>query len=88
MAAKPIAVLYIPADVWEKEINYRHGTFIRNFNIDFSDYYWFVWPDFDAKRPELKVYYEKDFTQIQYDELLKQVNEKIEEIKNKNTTHD
>jgi hypothetical protein len=80
---KPIAVLYVPDSVWVNDVQTSAGDVTRSFSIAYPDYYWFVWPDSETQTPYLQVFHEKDFTPIQYEELLKLVEQKLEEIKNK-----
>lgn len=75
--AKPICVIYIdesvlPAktadEVWE-----LCGKLCDGYTEMMPDYHVFVIPDFNKEEPipvfDCKVFYEKDFTEVQYQEL-------------------
>lgn len=72
MTAKPIAVIYLPSDVradgekitWKDCANTQ-----KKLDEDKPDYYWFVLLKNDTSDVEFKVFYEKEFTEIQYAEL-------------------
>jgi hypothetical protein len=75
--AKPIAILYVPED--GRGIGAFHSDLMRELNgiendtyvrTDFwAEYYWLVIYKDDIREPELKVFYEKDFTEIKLNEL-------------------
>lgn len=52
-----------------------------------KDYYWFVFVDCDIRTPKLKVFYEKDFTKIQFNELKDLVLNHIKTINHENNIH-
>lgn len=74
--AKPICVIYIDKEVidipgqttWEAVDSIREG-----YASHLPDYHVFVIPDFTRDEPipvvRFHVFYEKDFTQVQHDEL-------------------
>ena len=80
MEAKPICVIYLPevVNVGGRSINWSDCNDVQS---DFSetkpDYHWFVLIDSDARRIEFKVFYEKDFTEIQYEELKTLIENKL-----------
>ena len=89
--AKPIAILYVPdmdspqnsaQDVayrYMRELNDNYGD--RNATTQtngfWSDYYWFVFPEYGLEAPRLEVFHEKDFAEIQFNELKELVLAKI-----------
>lgn len=73
--SKPIAVINIPyggAVTWNacNELTEEH-------NREKPDYYWFFLLSHTAESIEFEVFYEKDFSQITYDELKELILEKI-----------
>ena len=44
-----------------------------------KDYYWLVFPKQNIDEPQLQVFYEKDFTQIKFDELKKFIEDALAE---------
>lgn len=89
--AKPIAVLYLPRyDYYGPSADTT--TLTRAFNgyddhikmpDSFSDYLWFVFENGELVAPELKVFHEKDFTEMQYEELKTMIETSINELKTK-----
>ena len=83
--AKPIVVMYLPendaysaqcdADKIMRVVNGNFGEPPGDKDIIapeyWLDYYWFVFPKRDIEVPELQVFYEKDFTPINFEELKK-----------------
>lgn len=81
--AKPIVVMYIPNNYqgsgWEPDILMRllNGNFGDVQTDDekykltdyWTDYYWLCFYSWEIEVPELKVFYEKDFTPIKFEEL-------------------
>ena len=83
--SKPIAVIYVPESAFGK-----NGATVRmsdcmgimeKFEKEKPDYHWFCFIDYDAPKIELKVFYEKDFSEIQYEELKKLITDAIEQQK-------
>lgn len=91
--AKPIAILYIPETFrvsrGGKEANaamelmellndgYGSPKADRTTRGFWNDYYWFVFSDPQIDAPRLEVFHEKDFTEIQFNELKELVLAKI-----------
>lgn len=98
--AKPICVIYFPDHfvdgIAERNWIYEYMRFLngdrdqedkykyRGFE-NFNDYHWFCFYKQGINEPELKVFYEKDFTEIQFEELKKLITDSIEtSLPNKN----
>lgn len=74
---KPIVVLYIPvADFFGSNLlpsdlmaafNGHHASITMP--DAFNGYLWFVFVDQELRTPDMKVFHEKDYTEVQYDEL-------------------
>lgn len=77
---KPISVVYIPSDLRNgKEFTWEDARrFTSYFEKKMPDYYWFVIPKYDAETIEFKVFYSKDFTEIQYAQLKKIIEDAIQ----------
>ena len=88
--SKPIVVIYFPDNFmtgsgdsnWIYEyMQVLNGESPTNnkwyLTHDYTDYHWFCFYKYDIQEPELKVFYEKDFTEIQYQELKQLINEAI-----------
>jgi hypothetical protein len=98
--AKPIAIIYFPDNFtvaggrqnWIYEyMAYLNGEERGDNKIQWGerkdywkDYYWFCFYDYDITKPEIKVFYEKDFTEIQYNELKELITQSLNEINNGN----
>jgi hypothetical protein len=85
---KPIAVLYLPSDEYFGP-HTRVGDLVAAFNgyhpdiqmpSGFSDYLWFIFVNGELYVPELKVFHEKDFTEIQYEELRQMIEDGVKII--------
>lgn len=95
--AKPIAIIYFPDNwvdnMGERNWIYEYMAYLngelRESDIRkwpeskgyWKDYYWFCFYNHDITAPNIIVYHEKDFTDIQYKELEKLIFKNIEEIK-------
>lgn len=94
--AKPIAVIYFPENFqsagnsnWIYEyMRYLNGELPIDGEINFgdngkywTDYYWFCFPKRDILEPQLEVFHEKDFTEIQYEELKALIADSINSVK-------
>ena len=82
--AKPICVVYLPENVFPngKLVTWKDcNEMIKNFDEAKPDYHWFFFPDNSADKIEFKVFYEKDFTEIKYEELKTLITNAIEETK-------
>jgi hypothetical protein len=93
MKAKPICVIYIPESFsigmrncssaanelmtalngWGDEIDKS----LRDKKLD--EYIWFSFVKPDISTPEFKVFYEKDFTEIQYQELKQLIEDSLKQ---------
>jgi len=91
--AKPICVIYLPDELalsgggkiinpsdlmnllngWGDKDKYRHTDY-------WQDYLWFSFYKDGITEPEFKVFHEKDFTEIQYEELKQLVLNSIESV--------
>ena len=92
--SKPICIIYFPETYcsipnnreWIYEyMSYLNGDRNNKFSWmkhDFYDYHWFCFYKDDISEPEFKVFYEKDFTEIKFEELKQIVNNSIEKYKN------
>jgi len=92
--AKPICVIYFP-DLYtsvdhDRNWIYEYARFLNGEQNDggryqwdghFTDYYWFCFYKNDITEPEFKVFHEKDFTPIKYEELKQLVLDSIDKIK-------
>jgi len=93
---KPICIIYFP-DLFDVNNNrnwiYDYMRALNgeenkdsktNYKLshDYSDYHWFCFYKDEITEPEFKVFYEKDFTQIKFDELKQIVSNSIEKYKN------
>jgi len=78
--AKPICVIFYNKDFDKSQQTYREiADFLDN---KMPDYHVFFLPKHDNEETlEFKVFHEKDFTEIQYQELRQLVENAIEEIK-------
>lgn len=84
--AKPICVIYISTQLefgGGKMISWNDCRMIQETNEkEKPDYYWFVVLNDDQEKTiDFKVFYEKDFTEIQYAELKKIIEDAIEKQK-------
>lgn len=94
--AKPIAVLYLPRnDYYGSNLMISQLTAAFNGYDDkltmpqgFSDYLWFIFVNTELYTPELEVFHEKDYTEIQYAELKAMLEESIISLKNQNNEMD
>ena len=87
--SKPIAVIYFPENFtggrnssWIYEyMGVLNGEIPANnkwdLSHDYSDYHWFCFYKDNITQPELQVFYEKDFTPIQYEELKQIIQESL-----------
>ena len=70
-------------------LNGNFGDNPEKANVTYTDYwnqyYWFCFPKRDIDAPEFKVFYEKDFTEIQFSELKQMVEDGIKQISSQNT---
>ena len=84
--AKPIALFYYPDFMFDESNGERKGVseIIQAFNKMMPDYYWLFFPNHNIKFPKLQVYFEKDFTDVEYDEIIEKINRKIDSLKPKN----
>lgn len=91
MTPKPIVVIYFPdmfvAGGSDRNWIYEYMAALNGetdgmskwkFSSDYTDYHWFCFYKYDISEPELKVFYEKYFTPIQYEELKQMVLDSIE----------
>jgi hypothetical protein len=88
--AKPICVIYFP-DLFvngsgDRNWIYQYMRFLNGEQDDgsnwkhsdhFTEYYWFCFYKQGIEEPEFKVFHEKDFTEIQFEELKKLVTESL-----------
>ncbi len=95
--AKPICVIYLPFNFelgngrdnapseLMKALNGNFGEPKSDSRIEYSDYwkdyYWFSFFKDGIDAPEFKVFHEKDFTDIQYQELKSMIETQLEEMK-------
>lgn len=91
---KPICVIYLPKDFTlisgnENAPMELMAALNNNFGVPDSgnkiqytdywkDYYWFSFYDLDIDTPRFEVFYDKDFTEIQYAELREIIRQAIE----------
>lgn len=75
--AKPIALLYLPMDLGSgRRTEWSDcNSLMITFEKSYPDYYWIMSPKESITEIELQVFHEKNFTEIQYEEL-KQLIEK------------
>jgi hypothetical protein len=94
MKAKPICVIYLPS---ENELSISAGGKILypsdlmnilngwgdGYEVDkkLDEYIWFSFWKPDITTPEFKVFYSKDFTEIQYQELKQLVEDSLKQNK-------
>lgn len=95
--SKPICVIYLPENISIGGDGYGEAPMklMEVFNNYFGqeppqghisndywkDYYWFCFTKYEISEPEFKVFYEKDFTDIQFAELKELILKSIEEMK-------
>lgn len=93
--AKPIVVIYFP-DAYMGGSMDRHWIYDYmnalngetdnqskwSLKKDYTDYHWFCFYKDDIREPEFRVFYEKDFTKIQYEELKKMVHDALQQSQN------
>jgi len=93
--AKPIAIIYFPDGFISERLNhswiYDYMSFLNGEDRDdakvkwgnnkgyFSQHYWFCFYKMDIAEPEFKVFHEKDFTEIQYEELKQLITESLKQ---------
>jgi hypothetical protein len=86
--SKPICVIYFPFNYRDGISNeswiYDYARFLNGIsdskfqqNDYFKDYYWFCFYKYEIEEPEFKVFYEKDFNEIKYEELKKLIIENL-----------
>ena len=80
MEAKPICVIYINPDSLSGNKNFWETSrdYTKNLDETKPDYHWFVFPDYDAQKIEVNVFHQKDFTEVNYEELKSIINNKIQ----------
>lgn len=90
--AKPICIIYFPENYssvipsnnnWIYEyMGFLNGEGGKNSKWEksdyFTDYYWFCFYKYDINAPEFQVFHEKDFTDIQYQELKEMITRNLE----------
>lgn len=87
--SKPIAIIYFP-DIFDPVLKsgwiYEYMAALNgesvdpgkwNFKHDYSDYHWFCFYKYDIQEPQIQVFHEKDFTEIQYQELKKIIQDSL-----------
>ena len=94
--AKPIVVIYFPDNFLavggERSWIYQYMRYLNGEHSDgaptwgerkdyWDEYYWFCFYKYDIDEPQLQVFYEKDFTEIQYEELKQLITDAIEQHK-------
>jgi hypothetical protein len=79
--AKPICIVYVPVEsggVGGRKITWADCNQMSEHQLkEKPDYHWFFVPAYDIEKLEFKVFYEKDFTEIQYAELKDLINKAI-----------
>jgi hypothetical protein len=94
MSTKPIVVIYLPENFLfgddrknapmklMEALNGNFGEKPPNNHVQYSDYwkdyYWFSFYDYEIEAPRFEVFYEKNFTPIQFEELKTLINNAIE----------
>ena len=79
--AKPICVIHLTDSLGDggKQISWEDCRIIQEINErEKPDYYWFVIPGYNLDTVKFQVFYEKDFTEIEYAELKKIIEDAIE----------
>ena len=92
MTPKPIVVIYLPEhysafkiDTPMELMRALNGGFGNNsdpsirYTDYWRDYYWFCFTESDIDAPRFEVFYEKDFTKVQFDELETILNKAMEQ---------
>lgn len=84
--AKPIVVVYLPENFTlygsdnasfelMRILNGNYGEKSDNPHVSYPnywmEYYWFCFPKLNIDAPEFEVFYEKDFTEVKFQELKK-----------------
>lgn len=83
--AKPIVVVYMPENVSDRGLKSGWvlcGELSEQWNKEKPDYHWFVLLDYDTEKIYLQVFHEKDFTEIQYEELKQLIENQLKPTKN------
>ena len=92
---KPIVVIYLPENIsfgggksfppmeLMKALNGNFGYPDDKimYNDYWKQYYWFCFYDYEIQTPRFEVFYSKDFTEIEYAELKKIIEDAIEKQK-------
>lgn len=92
--AKPICVIYFPENLAKSDSNEWIFDYMRFLNGEkninsknkfeysdyFTQYYWFCFHKEGINEPEFKVFYEKDFTEIQYKELKEIIENSLKKV--------
>lgn len=93
---KPICVIYFPylfyPESGARNWIYEYARFLNgddhekkwDSKCDYSQYYWFCFYKSNITEPEFKVFYEKEFNQVKFEELKQMVNDAIGQQKIKN----
>ncbi len=84
--SKPIAIVYFPENISMGNDDVNYGEITAGLNKTYPDYYWFCVPDNNAEKIYLQVFYEKDFTEIQYQELRKLIEKSLQPTENQTKT--
>lgn len=91
---KPIVIIYLPENfsINSNELSaptelmrILNGNFGESdpkikYNDYWKDYLWFCFYDHEVNSPQFKVFYPKDFTEIQYEELKKLIENSLQKI--------
>ncbi len=87
--AKPICIIYFPDQFYPNRTRRWIYDYMRFLNGDvdndealkeseyYKDYYWFCFYKIGINEPEFKVFYEKDFSEIKFEELKQLVLESV-----------
>lgn len=94
---KPIVVIYLPQnfnlngranapmelmEALNNGFGYKNPSYKIIYTDYWKDYYWFCFYDYSIDIPRFETFYEKDFTEVQFEELKNIINEAIKQQKN------
>ena len=77
---KPIAIVYVPysSHVSGRTLNWADCQRLADtFSASMPDYYWLVVLGYESEEIRLTVFYEKDFSEIKYEELKNLISSKV-----------
>lgn len=80
--AKPISLFYYPDEMFNGVTDKKVSAVdvMQMMNKAMPDYYWLCFPNHNLKFPKLQVFFEKDMTEIEYDDLVDLIRKKVDKL--------